>query len=195
MYCDADWASCPISRRSLIVYLIFLGNSSISWKTRSNPQFLTFPQKPNTVLLSLCIVNLSGYASFSMIFRFLIFYQSDYIATAGVLCISLLTQFIMSGQTHWSGLLFYSRWIFGSASFTHLCAVSFPTRWHLHKITCLCPFHYLLRKLGIRNLHTSIWEACVQDIRIDYYWFYCDLYYLLSLNANGSVLNSIRLVQ
>ncbi|KAL0435806.1 UNVERIFIED_CONTAM: Retrovirus-related Pol polyprotein from transposon RE1 [Sesamum radiatum] len=33
-YCDADWASCPESRRSLSGFCIFLGGALVSWKTK-----------------------------------------------------------------------------------------------------------------------------------------------------------------
>ncbi|KAL9228407.1 hypothetical protein vseg_003993 [Gypsophila vaccaria] len=33
-YCDAYYASCPTIRRSLSAYIIFLGSSPISWKTK-----------------------------------------------------------------------------------------------------------------------------------------------------------------
>ena len=33
-YCDADWASCPHSRRSVSGFVVFLGNTLISWKSK-----------------------------------------------------------------------------------------------------------------------------------------------------------------
>lgn len=33
-YCDSDWSSCPESRRSLSVYIVFIGDSPVTWKTK-----------------------------------------------------------------------------------------------------------------------------------------------------------------
>jgi len=33
-YCDADWASCPHSRKSISGFVVFFGNTLVSWKSK-----------------------------------------------------------------------------------------------------------------------------------------------------------------
>ena len=34
VYCDADWATCPMTRRSVSGFVVKVGESLISWKSK-----------------------------------------------------------------------------------------------------------------------------------------------------------------
>lgn len=36
-YCDADWGTCPDSRKSISGYCIFMGSNLVSWKAKKQP--------------------------------------------------------------------------------------------------------------------------------------------------------------
>ena len=38
-YCDANWARCKDTRRSVIGYFVMLGNAPVSWKTKKQQQY------------------------------------------------------------------------------------------------------------------------------------------------------------
>jgi len=59
-YCDADWAACSHTRKSVSGFVIFLGNTLISWKSKNKLLCPSPLLRQNTGVLDLSLQNLLG---------------------------------------------------------------------------------------------------------------------------------------
>lgn len=158
-YYNADWASRPISRRSLIRYFIFLGDFPISWKTKKEPAVSRWSAETEYRSMAMICCELKW------IRRLLRDLHVHYPYPVLLYCGSQAAMHITINpvfhektkhiEINWLSLRLW--WVSGILHHSYVCTFSISTCRYFHQSFGPCTLLCFITKLHIQNFHTPTW--------------------------------------
>ena len=107
-FTDANWSSCPDTRRSVTGFCVFIGNSLVSWKSKKQQTVARTSVEAKYRALAVTIVKLYGFEDFLMSYRLKLHIQlSCFVIIKLPSTLQIISCFMSEPNTSsWTAILF-----------------------------------------------------------------------------------------